>query len=223
MSKYEFRLNKAYCLFNGVAISRQHGSVISVLVEREDEFLKAQIVSSFFKFVDYVKKQPDCPDSFFKVPCVYFIKTDRKIVKERISFSKTGSSVAKKVAALLFIFTFTPFLFWPKDRTYVPILTAQNVALEINEENSFINFDVINNTDSTITGFEIYFFICDEDGNIITLMQNYITHYYECSIEPFGEKSFCIQILKYISTEDLENTNFSVDYIGFRKIKVFID
>ena len=85
-NSYKFMLAGGYCLYKGVCVIKQRGSVITFLIEDlENQNLKENITHAFLNYVDYVKKQNNCPEYFKQLPEVYFKKGFRKQLKKIIA------------------------------------------------------------------------------------------------------------------------------------------
>lgn len=86
MNKYEFKLTPAYCLYNGTAVMEQHGSSIKFLTEKPyDESLKKSLSRAFYKFINFVIAQEDCPEEFRKLPDIQFFEGNRQQLRKWVS------------------------------------------------------------------------------------------------------------------------------------------
>ena len=78
MRKYRFKLTPSYCFYKGIVIAKQKGSKIKFFVLEEKEKQKELMKNSFCGFVDYVRKQNDCPNEFFTNPESSFELLDKQ-------------------------------------------------------------------------------------------------------------------------------------------------
>lgn len=84
--KYFFKLNPAYCLYNGVAVVKQEGATIIFLIENtDDELLQERLKRAFSNFLNFVLRQDDCTEEFRRIPNVVFKKGDRDDLRQIIS------------------------------------------------------------------------------------------------------------------------------------------
>lgn len=85
MKNYEFKLNPAYCLSNGIAVLEQKGSSIKFLVnDLSNELLQSKLRNAFCNYLDYVKNQDDCNISFLKIPHVEFVGANKTLLKNYV-------------------------------------------------------------------------------------------------------------------------------------------
>lgn len=86
MNRFEFKLTPAYCLFNGAAVLEQNGAEITFLVENDkDNLLQERLIKGFDNFVDNIRKETDCPETFRRMTKVNFIKGNRIELRKCIS------------------------------------------------------------------------------------------------------------------------------------------
>ena len=87
MRKYEFKLNPAYCLYNGIAVKNQQGAKICFLSEHpEDSLLRERVTKAFKHYLEYVKSQEDCPQDYKSKPLVQFVAGNRKELRRQVSY-----------------------------------------------------------------------------------------------------------------------------------------
>ena len=86
MRSYEFKLTPAYCLYNGIAVKNQQGARICFLSENpEDTVVRERVTKAFKNYIEYVKRQEDCPDSFKAKPSVQFVSGNRLELRTQVS------------------------------------------------------------------------------------------------------------------------------------------
>jgi len=96
MSDYNFTLAPAYCLFNGVAISNQHGKEISFVIEKnDDEVLKERLKKAFLDHIESISKLKINDKSFTGTPSVKFVKGNRSQIRKYVSELYAGDDKSK--------------------------------------------------------------------------------------------------------------------------------
>ncbi|MCR4742526.1 MAG: Flp pilus assembly complex ATPase component TadA [Treponema sp.] len=86
MNKYNFQLNPAYCLFNGVAVLNQKGSEISFMMEDlKNEELKKSLQRAFNSYLENIKKSKDCPPYFCGEAKLKYFEGKRQEIKNCVS------------------------------------------------------------------------------------------------------------------------------------------
>ena len=86
MRNYEFKLTPAYCLYNGIAVKNQQGSRICFLAENpEDIQLRERVSKAFKNYLEYVKRQYDCPEAFKTKPSIRFVAGNRSELRMQVS------------------------------------------------------------------------------------------------------------------------------------------
>ena len=96
ISRFDFKLTPAYCLYNGVAVLNQQGATIKFLVENDkDEILKGRLYRAFVNHISIVTHIKGCPENLRELPRVEFIKGDRAQLRKCIS----GFYIADEQAA----------------------------------------------------------------------------------------------------------------------------
>ena len=86
MNNYDFKLNPAYCLFNGVAIVYQSGTSIIFMIENmQNEILIQRLKKAFVNHLHYVQNQSDCPKEYKCLEKIEFRKGSRNELKKYVS------------------------------------------------------------------------------------------------------------------------------------------
>lgn len=85
MNKYCFELVEAYSKLHKVVILNQAGSYISFMIPYyENCAVKRKLKQAFYKYLDYVRKQGDCPEIFYKNAEVKFVCANIKKINDVI-------------------------------------------------------------------------------------------------------------------------------------------
>ena len=83
--KYEYRLAPAYSIYHRAAVINQKGAFINFLVPYyEKPSVKKRLCKSFQLYLTYVRRQPDCPESFKKDSVIVFSYASQNEIKKRI-------------------------------------------------------------------------------------------------------------------------------------------
>lgn len=83
--KYEYHLAPAYSIYHRAAVINQKGAFINFLVPYyEKPSVKKRLCKSFQLYLTYVRKQPDCPESFKKDSVIVFSYASQNEIKKRI-------------------------------------------------------------------------------------------------------------------------------------------
>ncbi len=83
--KYEYHLAPAYSIYNKAAVINQKGAFITFLVPYYEKYsVKKKLCKSFQLYLSYVRKQPDCPESFKKDSVIVFSYASQNEIKKRI-------------------------------------------------------------------------------------------------------------------------------------------
>ena len=86
MKNYNFKLAPAYCLYNGIAVVKQEGARICFMAENPaDQILRNRLQKAFSNYLDYVKRQEDCPQLFKAAPSVSFVAGNRNEIRKYVS------------------------------------------------------------------------------------------------------------------------------------------
>ena len=73
MQKYEFKLLPAYSQYSKIQIIEQNGSKITFLIPYyEKRQLKQKLKNAFSDYLNYVRNQTDCPETFKKQASIHF-------------------------------------------------------------------------------------------------------------------------------------------------------
>ncbi|MCQ2591574.1 MAG: hypothetical protein MJ188_02220 [Treponema sp.] len=96
MEKYSFTLSPAYSTYKIVAVLQQDGASIRfVMQKRKDTRTKTKLRKAFLDYLDYVKKQEDCPENFKHQPEVEFVYVSREQIKYYLAKSKQNAKKRK--------------------------------------------------------------------------------------------------------------------------------
>lgn len=86
MLNYTFQLTPAYCLFNRTAVLYQKGSKIRFLMENDNNYeVRSRLEKAFGNYVDYVRSQNDCPESYESEIDISFEKGNISSLRKCIS------------------------------------------------------------------------------------------------------------------------------------------
>lgn len=99
MTKYEFKLAPAYCLYNGTAVLEQNGSKIKFLTEHmNNKILQERLKKAFTNHINFVISQPDCPCEFKENPEVVFFEGNHQQLKKCVSrlYEKNESNLSQE-------------------------------------------------------------------------------------------------------------------------------
>lgn len=97
MQIYEFKLNPAYCLYNGIAVKNQNGAKICFLSENPDDLiLRQRVTKAFMNYLEYVKRQDDCPQSFNAKPLIQFVAGNRSELRTQVSYLYSQNENSRK-------------------------------------------------------------------------------------------------------------------------------
>lgn len=176
MEKYLYKLTSAYCLYNGVAIQKQEGSNIEfAILNYEDEFLKAKLISSFYEYISYVRKQSDCPKVFFKSPEVNFYRANKSVIKKYIL--KNKPNLYKKISKYVSAVSLILLLAGCKTNNIQKEYEYEYKVMENSLSNDMsVQLSLINNSNKSILSFEVYMYCCiyneqsdfQEDSHLIS-------------------------------------------------------
>ena len=99
MSRFDFRLTPAYCLYNGAAVLEQDGVNIKFLIEnKEDSVLRGRLERAFMNHVAGMLKIKDCPEKFRNLPKIEFVQGTRRQLRNCVSqlYKADAKSVREK-------------------------------------------------------------------------------------------------------------------------------
>lgn len=86
MSKMEFKLTPAYCLFNGIAVYEQNGAEITFLIENDDDaLLQERLTKAFENYLENIRHDENCPEKYRRMSRIEFIKSSRSELRKCIS------------------------------------------------------------------------------------------------------------------------------------------
>lgn len=97
-SRFDFRLNPGYCLYNGAAVVQQRGAYICFATENEDDIvLRGRLERAFRNHLSYVLKEKEIPGVFREMPRIDFVTKSHEEIRAIVSRLYMDSELAGKV------------------------------------------------------------------------------------------------------------------------------